>query len=284
MADKTFILGLGASKSGTTWIQTYLHGSPGADMGRLGEYQVWDALCLPANSRYRVARPGRWSRVEAAIARSLGLPIKAQHLRYALQQNPDLYFDYFEQRLNQPGIGVTGDISPGYSGLPVDVLQKIDTTFAARGITVKPVFVMRDPIERAWSAVKMRRRKGRLGAEGVSTETFQASFRKAVKGGFDVPYATALRNIDAAFGPARPYIGLFETMFSPENVRRLSDFAGVRHDLAATRQRVNASNDTSGVTPELARAVFADFAPDYAYCLKRFPEARKVWPHAHLAR
>ncbi|SNR70659.1 hypothetical protein [Puniceibacterium sediminis] len=281
--EKTFILGLGASKSGTTWIQTYLHRSEGVDMGRLGEYQIWDALHLPANSRYRVARPGVWTRFEAALAARLGLPIKSSAFRYDLQQNPERYFDYFQQRLAQPGIHITGDITPGYAGLPVAVLQDIDQTFAARGITVKPVFVMRDPIERAWSILKMRRRKGRVPGESSQQQSFEDRFREAISSGLGVTYETSLRNIYAAFGTDRPYIGLFETMFTAESVQRLSDFAGVASDPAASTQRVNDSGDRSGVNPDLAREVFPAFAADYAYCLTHFPQARAVWPHAHLA-
>ncbi len=282
MAEKSFILGLGASKSGTTWIQTYLHRSEGVDMGRLGEYQIWDAVHLPENHRYRIAKPGLWHRVEAALAAGFGRPIKGNVLRYRLQQDPARYFDYFEQRLAQPGIHLTGDITPGYAGLPVSVLSEIDARFAARGITVKPVFVMRDPIERAWSILKMRRRKGRLEADR-SSAGFEDAFRSAVRNGIGVSYETSLRNIDAAFGPERPYLGLFETMFTPEAVQRLSDFAGVAPDMAASAQRVNNSGDRSGVHPDLAREVFDAFAPDYAYCLSRFPEAREAWAHAHLA-
>ncbi len=281
--DKSFILGLGASKSGTTWIQTYLHRARGVDMGRLGEYQVWDALHLPENSRYRVARPGLWLRIEAALASGLGLPVKTPAFRYRLQQDPARYFDYFEQQLARPGIRMTGDISPGYAGLPVAVLQDIDRTFAARGITVKPVFVMRDPIERAWSILKMRRRKGRVATVPADSQGLSDQFRRAVAAGVGVPYETSLRNIDAAFGTDRPYLGLFETMFTPEAVQRLSDFAGIRADPAASAQRVNDSGDRSGVDPALAREVFAAFAPDYAYCLARFPQTRTAWPHAHLA-
>ncbi|WP_146585497.1 sulfotransferase family protein [Puniceibacterium confluentis] len=281
MPEKTFVLGLGASKSGTTWIQTYLHRAEGVDMGRLGEYQVWDALHLPENSRYRIARPGLVQRLEAALAVRVGLPVKGPVFRYGLQQNPARYFEYFQHRLAQPGIRVTGDISPGYAGLPVSVLQMIDSTFATRGIAVKPLFVMRDPIERAWSIVKMRRRKGRSGGDGDTSA--ESDFREAVRAGFGVSYETSLRNIDAAFGPGRAYLGLFETMFTPEAVQRLSDFAGIHSNPAASRQRVNDSGDRSGVAPALARDVFDTFAADYAYCLARFPEARTAWPHAHLS-
>lgn len=281
--DKTFILGLGASKSGTTWIQTYLHRAEGADMGRLGEYQIWDALHLPANSRYRVARPGLWLRIESALAARLGLPVKSSVLRYQLQQQPDRYFDYFEQRLAQPGIRITGDISPGYAGLPVAVLRDIDRTFAARGITVKPVFVMRDPIERAWSILKMRRRKGRVTGDSSEPDSFADRFRDAVRNGLGPSYEVTLRNIDSAFGSDRAYTGLYETMFTPASVQRLSDFAGIAADPQASAQRVNDSGDRSGVTPDLAREVFPAFAADYAYCLARFPQARVAWPHAHLA-
>jgi transposase len=59
----------------------------------------------------------------------------------------------------------------------VSVLKEIDATFAARGIPVKPVSVMKAPIERVWSILKMRRRKGRLDGDRTSPASFEDACR-----------------------------------------------------------------------------------------------------------
>ena len=139
--------------------------------------------------------------------------------------------------------------------------------------------VQRAPIKRAGSILKMRRGKGRV-TDAEDASAFEDQFRDALRTGFGVRSETTLRSIDSAFGPDRPYLNLFETMFTPDSVQRLSDFAGVRADPAASTQRVNDSSDRSGVSPDLAREVFAAFAANCAYCLARLPAARSAWPHS----
>jgi len=41
------------------------------------------------------------------------------------------------------------------------VFKSIQDGFERRGVTLKVIFLMRDPIQRCWSAVRMRRRNAR---------------------------------------------------------------------------------------------------------------------------
>ena len=54
---------------------------------------------------------------------------------------------------------LTGDITPSYALLDAPTLGSIRNNFAERGIAVKPVFLMRDPIERFISSRRMKLRK-----------------------------------------------------------------------------------------------------------------------------
>ncbi|WP_395660452.1 hypothetical protein [Aestuariivirga sp.] len=47
MTARTFILGVGAQKAGTTWLFHRLAGAPNASMGLVKEYNIWNALTLP---------------------------------------------------------------------------------------------------------------------------------------------------------------------------------------------------------------------------------------------
>jgi len=46
--DKTFLLGLGHQKCGTTWLHEYLDGYPFFEKGFAKEYHVWDYLDIKA--------------------------------------------------------------------------------------------------------------------------------------------------------------------------------------------------------------------------------------------
>ena len=276
--QKTFLLGLGASKCGTTWIQAYLNAAPHADFGRLGEYQVWDALHIDTAARFRVPRPPLRRRAADALARRLGLPRKADVIRHELQSDPDRYFAYFEGLLARPGITLTGDITPVYAGLPPAVLQHIDRSFATRGIQVKTVLSLRDPIERAWSILKMQHRKGRLPEPPA-----QAFARRHGPGTEALPHQTYRHTLDAqaqVFPEDRRFTTLYETLFTPETIARLSAYAGVAFTPEKGGQRVNAAADTSSVPEDLARAAFPHFEADYAYCAEHLPDTLRLWPHA----
>ena len=54
----------------------------------------------------------------------------------------------------QKKISMTGDISPGYSILKAVHLGNIRKFLENAGFAVKVIFIMRDPIERNWSAYK----------------------------------------------------------------------------------------------------------------------------------
>ncbi|WP_417719159.1 sulfotransferase family protein [Salipiger sp.] len=281
MTKKTFLLCTGAAKSGTTWIRRYLGDSPGADMGRMGEMQIWDAITLPANARYRIADPSPLRRAEYALARALHLPVRGEMFRHALQSDPDRYFAYFRNILDRPGITLTGDITPGYAGLSADTLAMIRNRLGADGIETRAVFSMRDPVERAWSALRMHRRKGRLPADQSDADAFVERYGP---GGTEseVPYATSIANLEAVFPEDRLFLTLFESLFRPGTIAAFSDFAGVPARADAGSERVNEAANAASLPPDLARAVFPAFAGDYAAILSRIPEAARLWPHAHL--
>ena len=281
MTDKTFILCVGASKCGTTWIRDYLGSSPGADMGRLGEMQVWDALTVPVFAKYRVPEPSRWRQWEDRAAQALGWAPKADVLRWRLQSDVNVYFAYFQRLLAKPGIHLTGDVTPTYAALPVPILQRIDDRFTAAGITVKVVFIMRDPIERAWSLVKMKQRKGET-AQAPREQLFRAQFGDQPLAPHHA-YGPTLARLNAVFEPERVFLGLYETLFEPETIAAFSAFAGVPSRPEAGGKRVNAAGDSSGVPEALAAEVYPNFASDYAAAFTAVPQARTLWRHARAA-
>ena len=141
----TFVLGLGAQKAGSSWLHAQLNSRRDADFGFLKEYHIHDARTLPeagfSNRRKRsLIKPRTWRRQ-----------------RFIAQ--PERYYDYFASLLRRPGIQLTGDITPSYSALSVGTLKDIKANFEQRQIGLRPVFLMRDPIERIISSQRMQLRK-----------------------------------------------------------------------------------------------------------------------------
>ena len=124
---KTFVLGLGAQKCGTTWLHSYLSGLNGVDLGFAKEYRTFD----PHPSSVQLRR--RISAIRLLILEALSSHTDSSAARQArFLLNRRLYYDYFAGLLDQPGVTATGDISPAYSGLKAPVLHSIRDNFARR--------------------------------------------------------------------------------------------------------------------------------------------------------
>src|SRR5690349_818333 len=133
-------------------MHRYLEASPQCDPGFRKEYHVWDALDLAAGklARRRIEKQGGQ--------------------RAAFLQDPDLYFEYFTGLLDPEDVRLTADITPGYAGLSASRLSMIRAGFEARGVRQVAVYLMRDPVERIWSAARMdMRRRGAEAPEAPET-------------------------------------------------------------------------------------------------------------------
>ena len=150
-------------KGGTAWMHRYLESSPQCDPGFRKEYHVWDALDLPSG---RVAR----ERIENQGGD-----------RARFLHEPDHYFDYFCGLLGAPRHGSPPTSPPPTPGSPCERLAMVRAGFESRGVRPVAVYLMRDPVERVWSAVRMDvRRRGidhpgavenRLGRSPTTTST-----------------------------------------------------------------------------------------------------------------
>src|SRR3954451_14413565 len=137
MRPGTFLLGVGCQKGGTAWLHRYLEASPQCDPGFRKEYHVWDALDLESG---RLAR----ERIEKQGGR------RAEFL-----VEPERYFDYFAGLLEPDAIRLTADITPAYAALSVERLRMVRDGFTARGVRQVAVYLVRDPVERIWSAARL---------------------------------------------------------------------------------------------------------------------------------
>jgi hypothetical protein len=272
-AEKTFVLGIGSQKAGTSWLHAYLSAAPNADMGFTKEYHVWDAIRSPLADGSRI-------RITPATL------LRRKLWRIALFQRwPSLYYRFFAGRLRRSGTTLTGDITPSYASLSPADLREIREGFEARGIRVKIVFLMRDPVERCWSAARMKaRRLDRDSGEEASHAILRDFFRSPhyqVRTRYDRVLATI-----AASGipPADVYCGLYEEMFTPPGIERLSRFFDVPADTTFGERHVFSVRSRSCPPLALAEEVARFYADTYAAVAERFPRVRSLWSGFGLLR
>lgn len=272
-----FLLGVGAQKAGTTWLHQQLHNRKDADFGVLKEYHVHDARSVPELARFRQVP------MELRQPRSWVQP--RTWLRQCFIRSPGLYYDYFTwllRRPHRPGrkVCLTGDITPSYALLSADALGEIKRGFQQRGVPVRPVFLMRDPIERIISSQRMKLRK--LGQRDAESE--QAALRRRIsKGrGLRSNYAQTLEALEQAFGLEECFIGLFETLFSAESYGQLCSFLQVPYQEPAWSEKVNVSATANPIPEELLAQLGEQLAEDLRTVRRVLPNANleQLWPTA----
>lgn len=280
--QKTFILGLGAQKSGTSWLHDYLSSDAAADFGTLKEYHIWDALTLPEVAHYDMRSGHLKNRtVTKLISKLKGTGSDGWALRGHLQQDVSNYFDYFEERLSQPGVHLTGDITPSYAGLSAETLARIREGFAERKIRIAAVFLMRDPVGRAISAAQMNRRK-KDWREGVP---LTVSFDKAVltyaqsrHHDLRANYARTIKTMREVFSPEYCHLYFYEKLFSENALAELTQKFGVSFRPERISNRVYGSAKSGrDVSSSTRRALRRALEPTYAYCAREFPESAALW-------
>lgn len=270
MPENIFVLGVGAQKSGTTWLHDYLASFDEVDFGQCKEYHVWDGL-REKNSRWRARRKrNKSAKTPAAIRRD--------QLRYLMQTVDSFYESYFASLMSDT-VRITGDITPNYSILQVRDYRKIKRRLEKKGFRVKVIFLMRDPYERAYSSVRMRIRQriaaGRLSVpteEGYLEATYDRDMVQS-----KTSYRQVIRKIETVFPPEDTLFAIYETFISPEGAQRLSEMLGIGVKLDRFDRRLNVSEKTSEISEDLQARVRESFRSTYEYCYKRFPETKDVW-------
>lgn len=279
-APRTFLLGMGVQKAGTSWLHAQLARQPFADFGPLKEYHVLDAAHLPSCRRYLVTRT---QAAAAALRRAAGGEAGHVQLRRSLQRSLDRYVAHFAELLDAPGVRLTGDLTPSHSGLGASVLAAVRDAFGRRGVAVKAVLLLRDPVERCWSAVRMidRKRDGSAADATGEADRLRAYFRteNAV---FRTDYASIASRTRSVFPGDAAHVALYEEMTTPHEIARLGDFVGGALRIDDPGTRVNASPKQAEIPDDLADEVARFYAEAYAFARREFGAARidRLWPHA----
>ncbi|USR41529.1 sulfotransferase [Ectopseudomonas hydrolytica] len=262
--EKVFLLGVGAQKSGTTWLHSYLSGHPQANMGAAKEYHVFDALHVADEGIRRKFLQRRINQLLQGVERLK--PI--DRLVAGFLGDTQRYYDYFTALLEQDAINVTGDITPSYSALPVSALIEIRDEFARRGIRVRVILLMRDPVERCISAVQHVLRQpgesytGRchFGGDGETVlRELYASPAFVMRGRYD----QTLERLEQVFDPEDIGLFFYETLFKEATTKQVCNFLGLSLMPAKYELRVNASSNEITVGQALRSEVQRFYRPVY---------------------
>jgi hypothetical protein len=284
----TLFFGIGAQKAGTTWVHDYLMSHPQARVPFVKEVHYWTRHTKAdvgftrrrtgtqklAGSLRRAARRvlngGAWSAADEREA----------HARCIDDRDPR-HKDYADV-LFGPGTNAraVGEITPAYALLDADDFR------AMHGLAenVRFFFIMRDPIQRLLSGLRMEVIRKRLDPEGDAPKEL---IRQALA---DDPrlwlrrsrYDLTLETLDRAVPQDRVACFFYEDLFREAEIERLCGFLGLdthrpdfgkRSQPASVRSKAGDGKAAEvGVDPGLFAALREKLEPAYEYVANRFGE------------
>lgn len=199
-----------------------------------------------------------------------------------MQTKPNFYFDYFASLLVGDS-NLTADISPSYCALKAERMTYIKNGFKSKDIAVKAVILLRDPVDRVKSSVRFGLDCGYVKAPGRVIVDTESGFNEVLENNFRADYCVirtqyqhAIEEAKKAFAPDEIYIGVYEAMFTPAEIQRLSDFLGIpaKPELAKVRKNVS----SKPVAPsELDIEIRQYYSDVYEYCFEHIPSTRRLW-------
>jgi hypothetical protein len=252
---KCFVLGVGAQKSGTTWLHKYLSSNTNVNFGTYKEYHIWDALFIKECNGFAAREKNSF--------------------RYRLQNEYGAYEKYFSN-LIYDGVNITGDITPSYSGLSADCFKLIREKIESSGFDLKVIFLMRDPFERCWSAVRMNQRNRSKKMELTEFEELKNSYRTR-QFIFRTKYNLTIESLEKAFTKDQIYYGIYEEIFDHHKIEEISKFIGVQFRPEFSKEKFNTSPKMNHVAIALKDEIKEFYSDVYEFCFDRFPQTRLLW-------
>lgn len=278
---KTFLLGAGCQKGGTTWLYRYLKRSPQFVAGYRKEYHVFDTLDVPGQTYMRnrifdlaeeaIAAARRGEKADAAVVH-----------RMSMYADDRFYFDYFAGLLARRREAVlTADMTPENALLSTDRLRRIQAGFAKRGIRTASVFLMRDPVDRVWSQVRMQHSRN---PQQFSESPADTLLRVHAEESFDsrTRYDAIISRLDAVFEPADVVYAFYERLFAAAQVETICVQLGIEFHQPDVDARANASAVPDQELPaDIAQRVAEHYGDVYRFVADRFEvDLAELWPHS----
>jgi hypothetical protein len=283
-------LGIGAHKAGTTWLWSMLRTHPRIWMPPLKELHYFDRLLryfsantlaadhlferflsrAPHNREFR-----RLCRAQLGQAFSMrNWPLFRWYLRYYLGGRDDKWY----LSLFGEGHGrVRGEITPAYAMLEPDDVTRVHRLLPQ----AKIIFLLRNPIERAWSHIRFECMEGRF--SGINDP---AQIRQLIEHPGLTLRGDYLRTLDiweSKFPRAQIFTGFFDDIVAQpaQLLGKIYTFLEVEEDcraiLNANRQRkINASDPRE--MPDTVRQYLArKYLPDLERLSARFGGHAERW-------
>lgn len=281
---KQFILGLGAQRTATTWLRSQLHGCPEVNLGFCKEYHFLDALFVPEMKAFHSGHDSgdQGFRFRPSTDLKLWSPAQKSAMLAAFVSNPHLYFQYFDELWQRsPRISTVGDFTPSYSMLDRSGFDFARVELIKRGFHVKALFVMRDPVERAWSMCHQQATVQRMLDEGKDPTARKFTLESFTHPGAELRtrYERTIQELEQIFGENDIHYDFYERYISMERYSALLEFMEIETTAAPKLDNVrNQSLLKHPIPAELASQVAQHYRSTYQFMEARYGDLiRSLW-------
>ena len=265
LGGKTFMLGIGAQKAGTSWLHDYFSKRRDVFVPPVKELHHFDARFRPDLSsdfdrRFRERLEEH--RARDGKSRAARKRVEILEARVRMIEDEGAYRAYFEKAVPKV-CRVFGEITPAYSLLPEEGFRAV----AAQFPRTKLIFLMRDPVDRLYSHLRMAERLDMLDVPAI------AQFEAALSNPQYVErseYHRTLANARSVFAPEDIFTGFYETFFCDAELERLCDFLGIPFVPGDYGSPVNVSPHETRLDAERLAMAREKLAPVYDFCRAEF--------------
>lgn len=283
MSEPVLLFGIGAAKAGTTWLYRYLAAHPDCALRSIKELHFFDTVDDRKSRDFYLRDLDRKAEtIERRIATEAGeqsdLILHLADLRHYARvlrcHDEGAYLCYLAEMRGEER--VVGDITPAYGLLPAQRLAHM----ARLTGDVRVVYLMRDPVDRLWSHVRMIARR-RSEDDRAAAELADVILDRVLSGAEDHitlrgDYRGVIEKLAEAVDPERAFVCTCEDLFEGAALKALCDFLGIA-PLPGDRLAPAHCGMVARMRPD-QKARAADFLrPQYDFVADRIGRLPPAW-------
>ncbi len=229
--NPSFFFCIGSQKSGTTWLYNNLKQHPEIALPpRIKELRYFDEIEVGVKNNIKRLFSQHYLDVRWRKKLKLGIMqiIKFSNLtdniwliKYLMMKRSLSSIGEYKSRLEElrKKRSYVGDISPGYALLSEHIIKEIYANFP----NLKVIFILRNPVEKEWSLIRRRMKRGIIKKSEIITDSFNRS-------NFEFDYIRTIKNWEKYYNPNQMYIGFLDEL----HLNQLSFLNSIIHFLDLT--------------------------------------------------
>ncbi|KQI72803.1 hypothetical protein AN191_07320 [Loktanella sp. 5RATIMAR09] len=269
MAAPTILFCVGATKAGTTWLYRYLHDHPECAMPAVKEAHYWDTFDTARCEKQLVAFRVRLREMRAAKvqANADGRRWQVENLDRRINEMKALISALEGDRADdsvyaawltngRDAAKVVGDITPSYATLSDAELARM----CDLSPNTKFLYLIRDPLDRLWSHIRMQARRQRQEHEVYEKKSNNILYRILNRGQERHilergDYPKVIRKLRRVIPEGRLLVQFAEDLFTADGLNRLCAFLGIKPVKAGVIRPANEGPEVAMLDKLRPRAV-----------------------------